>query len=94
MIRSPLLILCAALAGCTAQQTQLVTIDTCQTNAAVVSSLADVKSKLTPAQVDAVNKDIAVIDPICSAPTPPASLTGLAGSAAQDLATILAGIQK
>ena len=63
-----------ALEACAPQQVQLTTTDTCQTNAAVVSSLADMRSagKLTAAQIAIVDKDIAVIDPICSAPTPPA----------------------
>lgn len=90
MIRTVPLVLCLVLASCTAQDAQLATIDTCQTNAAIVSSLAGVRAQLSTSTQAKVDQDISVIDPICSAPNPPATLTGLAGSAAQDLAQILA----
>ena len=90
-------VLCGALlltlVGCQSNS-GLAVADTCQTNAVVVSTLADFKSKLSDAQVKAVDNDIAAIDPICSAPTPPATLIGAAAVAAQDLANILSQVQK
>lgn len=95
-MKNILVILVAAgiLAACSTAQIGLATVDTCATNAAVISSLADVKSKLTSAQIAAVNKDITVIDSVCMAASPDAALSGAESAAAQELAKILAGAKK
>ena len=82
------------LAACSTAQVGLATVDTCATNAAVVSGLADVKSKLTPTQIAAVNKDIGILDSVCASASPSAAVSGVAATAAQELATILAGASK
>lgn len=85
----------AVLSGCTTTQSSLAATDTCATNAAVVSSLADFKAqgKLSSAQISAVNSDILLIDPSCSAASPQTALLGAAATAATELATILTQVK-
>ena len=84
------------LGACSATQQQLTVTDTCATNAAVVSALADVakKGELSSKQIALVGKDIAATDPVCSASAPGTALNAAALSAAQELATVLASVKE
>ncbi len=84
------------LGACSTTQQQLTVTDTCATNAAVVSVLADLakEGKLSAAQITLIGKDIAATDPVCSASAPDTALNAAALAAVQELATVLATVKK
>lgn len=84
-----------ALGGCGNSAVQTAALVTCQNEAAAVSVLADFKKagKLSPAVIAAVDKDIAIVDPVCGRSTPQAAIAGAAQSAAAELVSLAGSIK-
>ena len=80
-------------AGC--KQVETGALVTCQTEAAAVSVLADFRKagKLSANQIALVNKDISIVDPVCSASTPQTALTGVVLAAASQLVDLSGSVK-
>lgn len=83
------------LAGCSAGSVQQTLLVTCQSEAAAVSILADFKhaGKLSASQIALVDRDIALVDPVCSAVAPVTTLNGIVQTAATELITLAGSIK-
>lgn len=83
------------LAGCASPGTKATPTQTVETICASVSaavktlSLPIARSKLTPAAQRSVSAALAVVTPICTAPTPPTSLTQIQTTELQNAALTL-----
>lgn len=90
--------LALVLAGCSSSGTgpsvsQSAALVTCGSEVAAINVLADLKhsGKLSLSQIDIINTDINVVDPVCSNKDPNTVLSGAVEAAAAELIALAGG---